>query len=426
MSDTNSNELEAQLRALAQAHKPDAAFAEQLEQRLLAAHGAAKPSWWSRVFKEFRLAEAPAESELPHEVVGVLKPKPNWSLASLLLLAVLVLAGGLLFTLSGFRARDTDGSPINNSLGGPRGTLVLLTKQPTTRPTVAPTPSAMTLTGELFWPTEVFTVVWPTTKTAVTNPIKLHDFHLSTTEAAPGQHVTATWSFEGAASKVAILIPQPGETGEYLYSSSPITRQTASLMFTMPAYWGQTQEVQLSVNENVIASVQLNKAPAKCNTPWFFTPRPESCPASPITQTFAAVQVFEGGRMFWFQNSKTIVVLYENQGYSDGVQTFADNYVDGTPEADPNVIAPAGKQQPRRGFGWVWRTYPDVRQRLGWALQPEQGFNTCMAMTNESSGFNNTYFANNTGHLIQMMSSGSYGSYYSWASPVVQKMQCSP
>ena len=134
--------------------------------------------------------------------------------------------------------------------------------------------------------------------------------------------------------------------------------------------------------------------------------------------------------MFWFQHSQTIVVLYEAHGFSSGAQTFIDTYADGTPEADPNVIAPEGKQQPRRGFGWVWRNYPSVRQRLGWALQPEQGFNTCIAITDAQDAFNNTYFADHTGRLVQLMGTRDSG-YYSWSMPAFQngvavKVTCNP
>ena len=486
MNKMNSEELEAQLRTLAQAHKPDGAFAEQLEQRLMAAHVMAKPTLWARVLMRLGLTEAPSKDDLPQYDTRELKPKPNLSLASAVLLAVLVLAGGLVFARRGFQ-REPLGGPIEIATGTIGQVALTPTKQAATKPTVMPTRSAtqtilttsyIVVAGDtcsaiairfnvsladlilmnkldaqcniqigqrLAIPSSTqlpvqnlppkpmgATIVVIATASVKPRPaIKLTDFHLSTTEAAPGERITATWSFEGAASKGAVLVPQPGETGEYLYSSSPVTRQTASLVFTVPALWGQTQDVQLSVNDAVIGTVQLTQITqlaqrlAKCNDAWFITPLPSVCPAGSITKTFAAVQVFEGGRMFWFQHSKTIVVLYEANGFSSGMQTFADNYAEGTPEADPSLIPPTGKQQPRRGFGWVWRTYPEVRQRLGWALQAEQGFNSCAQ--NAPPLF---YFIDNTGYVIRLVGLEGSG-YYQWdkvapreGAPV--NTQCSP
>jgi hypothetical protein len=39
-------------------------------------------------------------------------------------------------------------------------------------------------------------------------------------------------------------------------------------------------------------------------------------------------------------------------------------------------VPPPGLYQPIRGFGKLWRTHPEVRDRLGWATAPEQGFYT--------------------------------------------------
>ena len=73
---------------------------------------------------------------------------------------------------------------------------------------------------------------------------------------------------------------------------------------------------------------------------------------------------------------QTIYVLY----YADSLQNngevgiFADTYADGDPESDPSIVPPAGLLQPIRGFGKVWRENQAVRDRLGWAVAPEQGY----------------------------------------------------
>jgi hypothetical protein len=54
---------------------------------------------------------------------------------------------------------------------------------------------------------------------------------------------------------------------------------------------------------------------------------------------------------------------------------FEDTWTDAEPESDPAIVPPAGLLQPIRGFGKVWRNNAGVRDGLGWALSPEQGFN---------------------------------------------------
>ena len=43
---------------------------------------------------------------------------------------------------------------------------------------------------------------------------------------------------------------------------------------------------------------------------------------------------------------------------------FADTFVDGEPETDPGIAPPPNLQQPKRGFGKVWRDNPNVRDAV--------------------------------------------------------------
>lgn len=97
------------------------------------------------------------------------------------------------------------------------------------------------------------------------------------------------------------------------------------------------------------------------------------CVDNEAQATAAAEQEFEHGRMLWLQNApypNPIVVLYEDGTW----QTFADTWQPGEPENDPAIVPPNGLYQPVRGFGEVWRNRPGVRERLGWAVREEQGF----------------------------------------------------
>lgn len=89
-------------------------------------------------------------------------------------------------------------------------------------------------------------------------------------------------------------------------------------------------------------------------------------------QTAAAFQPFEGGVMIWRGDTRTIYVLYDDGSWD----AFEDTWTPDQPERDPNIQAPAGREQPVRGFGKVWRERPGVRERLGWALRSEEAYSS--------------------------------------------------
>ncbi|MGQ9682610.1 MAG: protein kinase domain-containing protein [Anaerolineae bacterium] len=97
------------------------------------------------------------------------------------------------------------------------------------------------------------------------------------------------------------------------------------------------------------------------------------CALSPAVDTGFAVQRFEHGIMFWRQDKAVIYVL--TTGAKNVWQQFADTFTEGMPEEDPALVAPSGKQQPRRGFGKVWREpLGGPSAAIGWALEREQGY----------------------------------------------------
>lgn len=86
------------------------------------------------------------------------------------------------------------------------------------------------------------------------------------------------------------------------------------------------------------------------------------------TSSVAAIQRFDGGVMIWVEETGRIYAFL-----SDGRWlSFADTFREGDPESDPAFAPPAGKQQPVRGFGKVWREHPDLRDAIGWALTKEE------------------------------------------------------
>jgi LysM repeat protein len=120
-----------------------------------------------------------------------------------------------------------------------------------------------------------------------------------------------------------------------------------------------------------------------CTARWFFTFDPGKaddrplCP-NPVIALQAAGEDFEGGRVIWHSALPgstdprgTVVVIY-----NDGTWvTYVDTWQSVQPESDPGIMPPAGRYQPVRGIGKVWRENAEVRARLGWAYEPEAAFN---------------------------------------------------
>ncbi|MDQ7025370.1 MAG: hypothetical protein Q9P01_11580 [Anaerolineae bacterium] len=105
------------------------------------------------------------------------------------------------------------------------------------------------------------------------------------------------------------------------------------------------------------------------------TPTPDPFP-SPVTgQIFVAEQVFQRGRMFWLRPIDQIWVLTSNAEGEQIWQIYEDNFEEGMPESNPD-FAPTepGLIQPVRGFGFLWRENPELREQLGWAIAEEVGY----------------------------------------------------
>lgn len=113
------------------------------------------------------------------------------------------------------------------------------------------------------------------------------------------------------------------------------------------------------------------------------TPTLDPFPRPNSFDLIVAEQVFEGGRMFYLQPVDRIWVLFYDEDTRDsGIWVVYENqWVEGMPEIDPAIIPPDGYVQPRRGFGMLWRNNPDVREALGFALDPEIGFESHYTFT---------------------------------------------
>ena len=119
------------------------------------------------------------------------------------------------------------------------------------------------------------------------------------------------------------------------------------------------------------ANGTTDTAQDNCTYTWFFgsVAHPvAACPAAPAAANMFARLEFERGEMVWNAAENTVYVLYRDF-QAPYWEAFPDTYLQGMAERDPSIIGPLGTwQQPRRGFGELWRNNPTVRARLGWAL----------------------------------------------------------
>jgi photosystem II stability/assembly factor-like uncharacterized protein len=95
------------------------------------------------------------------------------------------------------------------------------------------------------------------------------------------------------------------------------------------------------------------------------------CPTEAEREIPLAEEAFEQGRMFWRGDNREIYVLHDDHTW----RAFADTWQEDQPVDDPNLIAPPGLFQPKRGFGKVWREeLGGPASRIGWAVEQERGF----------------------------------------------------
>jgi hypothetical protein len=230
----------------------------------------------------------------------------------------------------------------------------------------------------------------PPPPTPTPEPPVILSFTAEPMEVDPGGSVHLTWeSSGGVQATIQQWLPNSVLREGLLASPSGSTTVTIGeherlwhefrLMISNDA--GQVAERSLTVH-------------IRCPYDYFFVPpgswKSDRCPLKPAAFPQAADQIFERGRMIWLLEvpaesdgwGKTqgpiIYVLYNYyvNGKSTGgqVQKFDDTWTPAEPESDPDVVPPEGLYQPIRGFGKVWHDHPEVRERLGWALAPERGF----------------------------------------------------
>lgn len=234
-------------------------------------------------------------------------------------------------------------------------------------------------------------------------------FTLNKHEAAKDEPVVARFQLTRPARRVFITATDI-EGGPLAFSFPQTTtvnaqRTAGVITFTVPVSAGTLSPLRMTLN--VDGQLRgLNLLTIACDFPWFFEPRPDGCLYVPPVETPAAIQRFERGVMVWLGRTKSIYVL---QVPNNLVERYNDAFVDGMMESDASIAAPAGKLQPVRGFGNVWRSNPWVMNTLGWAIESERGYTACTGMSFSGTRNTRTYITLPEGNVLEIGS--NYGPY---------------
>lgn len=244
-----------------------------------------------------------------------------------------------------------------------------VTRSPTASPTATILPPAATPTLVRFTPPPA-TATRPS-PTPLTPAIASFDL-VSAEEIETGRRLTFRWQATGAAAHLFSGTAQRMPPWWVVPVSGELTVELPGTFyrnpeFTLYVFGGEPDSA--SPVPQATATVQVEWP---CAHDYFFTPAPRRCPLDAPTPTAAAEQQFEGGSMLWLGSEDAIFVLYPDGTW----QRYPDTWDENQPATDPSLNPPAGRYQPRRGFGLVWREQPGVRQLLGWALGEEKGFDS--------------------------------------------------
>jgi hypothetical protein len=141
--------------------------------------------------------------------------------------------------------------------------------------------------------------------------------------------------------------------------------------------------LKVTVGEQVAWATETVRFQCKNLRTWFFEDPPLQCPADDAAESYAAAQYFERGLMLWIEDEDFFYVFYEGED-DYGRQSFdavsAQNVKPDASEANRvGEDPPPGLYEPVSGFGLVWRgevegVDPEVRERIGWATEPEFGY----------------------------------------------------
>lgn len=194
--------------------------------------------------------------------------------------------------------------------------------------------------------------------------LQVHSFDVQPRTVNAGAPLTITWAVSGVhgvsvemchAGIMTACVPLEGD-GALLPLTGSLT-VNAPLDVTAAQFTLFERDYD---NEGITVAIT-------CTAAWLADFGAQFCPTGAPRSVEAAYQPFENGYMLWREGQ--ILAVFTSWR---GSQIYADTWNGG--EVVWAEEPPDGLFQPERGFGTVWVTNESVRQGLGWATAPEQGY----------------------------------------------------
>ena len=227
---------------------------------------------------------------------------------------------------------------------------------------------------------------------------QIHYFVANVAIANPGDTIVLSWHTQNATAVTLYHLLPTGQFGQFWNVAA-----TGTMSYTISPGTRNFERFQLYADNDqadaVGASLEL---PLTCPHTWFFAPEPPICPQDAAVSTAAAEQQFEHGWMIWLGEQDQIYVIFNDIVFSPKWMSYADNWEAGMPEDDPNIVPPPGYYQPKRGFGLIWREQPSIRDRLGWAIAPEEAYTSALQRTSYAK-YNETYIRALDGEIWKLL-----------------------
>ena len=220
----------------------------------------------------------------------------------------------------------------------------------------------------------------------------VRSFAAAPVAAGAGEAISVTWDALGEEATLCPLIGDAAVACRCLFGLPPAGSTVIEPADVIGAYTG----FRLTVEAEGIKTVRYVPLVMHCPdrfSEWFLDDPPGLCPEEPPLSSYAAAQRFQHGSMIWLEARDEYVVLLDHDENvppnTDGWSSLASlrvlrgplNLESGaSPHNRVDQSPPSGHFQPVRGFGLLWRGEvagtDDLRAELGWAEEPEYGFDT--------------------------------------------------
>ncbi len=193
--------------------------------------------------------------------------------------------------------------------------------------------------------------------------LEIAAFDVQPRTVAAGAPLTITWDVRGANGVVILMWYAGLADGKVPLNGGALLPNSGSLTVAAPS--GVTS-ARFTIFEQPEPTAGVTVTIA-CATSWFAASPSPFCPSEPARSVQAAYQPFERGFMIWYEGR---IGVFTPGGA--GLAFFPDTWAGG--DVAYSEPPPAGLLQPVRGFGTLWVSDSGVREALGWATAPEQGY----------------------------------------------------